>query len=81
MADQESAFDSDDSRDRGRFLGCHAGQPGMTASPNAGMKSRGTRAAREVVELYNFTSIGVFHLADGRITEVYDCGHRQGFWK
>jgi ketosteroid isomerase-like protein len=26
-------------------------------------------------------SIEVFHVVDGRITEVYNCGYKQGFWK
>jgi ketosteroid isomerase-like protein len=26
-------------------------------------------------------SIEVFHVVDGKITEVYNCGYKQGFWK
>jgi ketosteroid isomerase-like protein len=26
-------------------------------------------------------SIEVFHVVDGRIVEVYNCGYKQGFWK
>jgi ketosteroid isomerase-like protein len=26
-------------------------------------------------------SIEVFHVIDGKITEVYNCGYKQGFWK
>jgi predicted SnoaL-like aldol condensation-catalyzing enzyme len=26
-------------------------------------------------------NIEVFHVVDGKITEVYNCGYKQGFWK
>jgi hypothetical protein len=29
----------------------------------------------------SIASIEVFHVVDGRITEVYNCGYKQGFWK
>ncbi len=52
-----------------------------------------TRTAREVVELYNLVVwnerdfaladelMGVQRVVDGRITEVWNCGHKQGVWE
>ena len=41
-------------------------------------RMRGTTTAGNDVPV---AGIEVFHVVDGRITEVYNCGYTQGFWK